>query len=67
MPIYEYQCDECGERFELFVRSSSAQRKAPTCPKCKSSKIQKSISLFGLGGLGGGSKLSAPSCSTGFT
>lgn len=66
MPIYEYQCDECGERFELFVRSS-VQRKSPTCPKCESAKVQKAISLFGLGGLGGGSKLSASSCSPGFT
>lgn len=66
MPIYEYQCNECGERFELFVRSS-VQRGAPTCPKCGSPKVQKAISLFGVGGADGGSKSSAASCSTGFT
>ena len=32
MPIYEYCCDECGERFELFVRSADAQS-AATCPR----------------------------------
>jgi len=66
MPIYEYQCDECGERFELFVRSS-VQRDVPTCPKCKSPKVQKAISLFGVGGAGENSKSSAASCGTGFT
>ncbi len=66
MPIYEYRCDECGERFELFVRSS-AQRDNPVCPKCGSPKVQKAISLFGVGGPGGSSKPSAASCGTGFT
>ena len=32
MPIYEYCCDECGERFELFVRSADPQS-AATCPR----------------------------------
>ena len=64
MPIYEYQCDECGERFELFVRSA-AQRKVPTCPKCGSQRVCKAISLFGVGGAGGSSKSSAPSCGPG--
>ena len=66
MPIYEYQCNECGERFELFVRSS-VRRDAPTCPKCGSLKVQKAISLFGIGGADGSSKSSAASCGTGFT
>ena len=48
MPVYEYSCDDCGERFELFVRSSS-QRGAPVCPKCGSFSVHKSISLFGVG------------------
>ncbi|MFQ6101185.1 MAG: zinc ribbon domain-containing protein [Anaerolineae bacterium] len=64
MPIYEYRCDECGERFELFVRSS-AQRTAPTCPRCGSLRVQKAISLFGVGGAGGNSKPSAASCGPG--
>ena len=66
MPIYEYQCDDCGERFELFVRSS-AQRDTPTCPKCDSTKVHKAFSLFGLGGSSSSSGLGASSCSPGFT
>ena len=61
MPIYEYRCDECGEKFELFVRSAT-QKAVPTCPKCGSQKARKNISLFGVGGTGGGSKISAASC-----
>jgi putative FmdB family regulatory protein len=64
MPIYEYCCAECGERFEVFVRSVSKQA-ALTCPKCGSPKVQKAISLFGVGGAGGDSKASAVSCGPG--
>ncbi len=64
MPIYEYRCAECGERFELFVRSAAGQT-APTCPRCGSPKVQKAISLFGVSGTGGGSKASAASCVAG--
>ena len=35
MPIYEYRCDECGEKFELFVRSM-AKQVSSACPKCGS-------------------------------
>jgi len=66
MPIYEYRCDACGEKFELFVRAS-VQRDVPACPECGSPKVQKVISLFGVGGPGGSSKSSAASCGTGFT
>lgn len=63
MPIYEYQCDECGEKFEVFVRSSKDQDKV-VCSVCKGTKVRKALSLFGLGG-GGGSKSSAASCGPG--
>ena len=61
MPIYEYCCDECGEKFELFVRSAT-QKTAPTCPSCGSEKVHKAVSLFGVGSAGGSSKGSAASC-----
>ncbi len=64
MPIYEYRCDECGEKFELFVRSI-AKPAASSCPRCGSRRVRKDISLFGVGGTGGGSKTSAASCGPG--
>ena len=62
MPLYEYSCHECGERFELFVRSSAHQKTALACPRCGSQKVRKAISLFGIGGAGESSKVSAASC-----
>ena len=35
MPTYEYECDSCKERFELFQSMSAAPQK--TCPKCNGS------------------------------
>ena len=61
MPVYEYRCGECGEQFELFLRSA-AQKTAPACPKCGSAEVEKALSLFGVGRAGGGSKASAASC-----
>lgn len=69
MPIYEYQCDECHERFEKFVQSMQNADKGVTCPKCGSLHVHKALSLFGVGG---GSKSSSSfsagsSCSSGST
>lgn len=64
MPVYEYACDQCGEPFELFVRSV-AQRTNPVCPKCCSPKVHKSISLFGVGAGAGGGVAADASCGPG--
>jgi len=63
MPIYEYQCEACGEDFDLFVRSP-AQQKEPECPRCGSRKVKKAISLFGVGGAEAGHNAAA-SCGPG--
>ena len=61
MPIYEFCCEACDERFELFVRSA-AQGAEPICPRCGSSKARKAISLFGIGEAGKGGETGAVSC-----
>ncbi|MCU0951803.1 MAG: zinc ribbon domain-containing protein [Burkholderiaceae bacterium] len=43
MPIYEYACRDCGQRFEQRVRAGSA----PTCPHCQSTQLDKQLSVFG--------------------
>ena len=40
MPIYEYQCRDCGERFEYLVRGEDK----PKCPACGGRKLDKQIS-----------------------
>ena len=32
MPLYEYQCNSCGERSEILQRASDSP--SPHCPKC---------------------------------
>ena len=49
MPIYEYRCSECGNRFEEILPSSSSP--APPCPSCGAKKIEKLISAPGAVGV----------------
>jgi putative FmdB family regulatory protein len=43
MPTYEYQCDNCGAKFEEFQKMTAAPIKK--CPKCKKSgKVHRLIS-----------------------
>ncbi|MCS7199367.1 MAG: zinc ribbon domain-containing protein [Caldimicrobium sp.] len=43
MPLYEFQCEQCGEIFEALLGLNEAY---PPCPSCKSSEILKLPSLF---------------------
>ena len=45
MPIYEYQCEECGEEFEKIVRLSQADHRQG-CPSCQSQNTRKKISTI---------------------
>lgn len=33
MPTYDYQCEKCGHRFEVFQRMSDRPKRS--CPECK--------------------------------
>jgi putative FmdB family regulatory protein len=41
MPLYEYQCDSCGHRFELIQKFSDPPAKE--CPRCGGT-VQKLVS-----------------------
>ena len=43
MPIFEYACQGCDNKFEDLVFNSS---KHVTCPKCGGDKLRKLISVF---------------------
>lgn len=49
MPIYEYQCAKCGERFEVLQRIG-ADGSEVNCPKCGEPRPQKMISQFASSG-----------------
>jgi putative FmdB family regulatory protein len=40
MPLYEYQCEPCGHRFEVIQKFSDAP---PVCPKC-GGPVEKQVS-----------------------
>jgi putative FmdB family regulatory protein len=42
LPLYEYQCDACGHRFEVIQKFSDAL--IATCVKCGAGPVQKLIS-----------------------
>ncbi|MFT4720552.1 MAG: putative FmdB family regulatory protein [Candidatus Azotimanducaceae bacterium] len=52
MPIYEYQCEECGHKLEKLMKLSDP---APvTCPACEEPGLKKQVSAaaFRLKGSG---------------
>ena len=42
MPLFEYECRQCGHRFEYLLLHSSPAAK---CPKCQQSDLEQLISL----------------------
>ncbi len=64
MPLFEYQCRDCGKRFEAFVTGSHK----PVCPSCKSENLEKLVSVFGVsasGTTGGWGSASKGDCGSG--
>jgi len=53
MPLYEYQCDACGQRFELIQKKYS-DGPPEACPKCGKGPVQRlqSSPAFHLKGSG---------------
>jgi putative FmdB family regulatory protein len=45
MPIYEYQCRQCGHGFEYLLLSSSPAAK---CPACQGEDLKQLISLSAM-------------------
>ena len=45
MPIYEYKCMSCGEKFELLRRFSDKDNEVK-CPKCGEIGVKRALSGF---------------------
>jgi len=45
MPIYEYECLDCGHRFELQRKIDDRDSKAK-CPKCGAEHVQRAFGSF---------------------
>ncbi len=44
MPLYEYECLKCGERFELLVLPG----RETACPQCANRELERVPSLFAV-------------------
>ncbi len=62
MPIYEYQCHQCGTHFELIRAYSQADSPAP-CPHCAGSETRRELSR--VNAFSGGKSLTESSHSCG--
>lgn len=63
MPIYEFDCNNCGGSFDKLVRSMSAVTTV-TCPSCDSGQVKKKLSLFSSKMASGGTRTSASSAAS---
>ena len=50
MPIFEFKCLKCDQRFETLVRATDSE--PPQCSKCQSNDLEKLITSFKVGGRG---------------
>lgn len=48
MPLYEYECEDCGETFETLV-SAGKKDQTKTCPACGSENTERMLSTFAVG------------------
>jgi putative FmdB family regulatory protein len=63
MPIFEYLCDDCGNKFEKLVRRAAEAARAE-CPSCGRDHVTTQVSSFAAPS-NGGAKDSMPSCPSG--
>jgi putative FmdB family regulatory protein len=63
MPIFEYQCDDCGNKFEKLVRQS-VEAAAVDCPSCGRDHVTTQVSSFAAR-TSGIAKASVPACPSG--
>ncbi len=56
MPIFEYRCEQCGNKFEAIL---FGEQKAE-CPRCHTHKLEPQLSTFSVS-----TKSGAPAASAG--
>lgn len=49
MPVYDFVCLACDQRFDLFLTYAEYGRKRPACPHCKSRNIRRRLTRVRLG------------------
>lgn len=58
MPIFEYVCEDCGNKFEKLVRS----QEEVACPSCGKSHLTQALSTFAAHANGKSKASEFPAC-----
>ena len=67
MPIYEYLCQDCGNKFEKLVRRANEAGDV-VCPSCGQKHLKQEFSTFSAHSNGAAKKASdLPMCPSGGT
>ena len=53
MPLYEYSCRRCQERFEVLQRMGAGAEEI-RCPECGAAEVDRKLSTFAATVAGGG-------------
>jgi len=65
MPIFEFECLNCGKEFETILPRDFTE---VNCPACEGQEVKKLLSLFGFRSKGSGADIgtsgSSSSCSS---
>lgn len=51
MPIYEYECTSCGEKFEAHRKRADSDSEVE-CPRCGKKQLRRIFSTFGMASSG---------------
>jgi putative FmdB family regulatory protein len=60
MPIFEYICQECHQRFETLVTGA----RQPACPSCHGTALDKQLSVFAVSTKSSSSSAAMAPCGT---
>lgn len=61
MPIYEYKCDSCGNKFEKLVRRPE-ESDGLECPSCGERHLSREFSTFAAHAHGAPARSEMPMC-----
>ncbi len=48
MPIYEFECKDCGKIFDYLAPNMQSQPLKPACPHCESKNTMRKVSVFAV-------------------
>lgn len=57
MPVYEYDCPDCGARFEAYLKTTDER---VACPRCGGTRLEKRFSVFAAAKGAGPAAAAAP-------